>query len=105
MQLVIFEYRLRDDADRDAYTALNQRLYDLVAADPRYGFIGDEAIDRPDGSRIVFEQFEHREGVRLWYHNPEHRVAQQRGRDEFYEWYRVRRCTVDEEYSRMAAPA
>lgn len=98
MQLVIFEYRMRDDADREAYNALNEHLYALVRSDPRYGFVGDEAIDRPDGSRIVFEQFEHPEGIRLWYENPEHRVAQQRGRDDFYEWYRVRRCSVEEDW-------
>jgi heme-degrading monooxygenase HmoA len=104
VQLVIFEYRLRDDADRAAYSALNEHLYEVVR-DPRYGFIGDESLERPDGSRVVLEWFEHAEGIELWYLNPEHRAAQQRGREEFYEWYRVRRCTVDREYQRGRVPA
>jgi heme-degrading monooxygenase HmoA len=102
MHLVLFEYRLRDSADRKAYAALSDHLYDVVASEPHYGFIATETVDRPDGSRLVVEQFRDADGVRAWRSHPEHRVAQQRGRDEFYEWYRVRTFDAVRDWSYAA---
>jgi len=97
MHLTIFEYRLRDDADADAYGELSRRMHAIVEGDPSYGYLGGETLQREDGSRVALEWFGAGDGVKRWARNPDHRVAQRRGRDEFYAWYRVRTLEVERE--------
>ncbi|HZU76988.1 MAG TPA: hypothetical protein VFA70_09510 [Dehalococcoidia bacterium] len=94
--VVLFEYKLREGIDLDAYHTLNDHLYEVVRGDAAYGFLGEESIDREDGSRLVLLRFRDMDGVRRWGANPEHRAAQRRGRDEFYAWYRVSEGAVSE---------
>jgi heme-degrading monooxygenase HmoA len=95
VHVTIFEYRLRDDADIDAYNELSERMHAIVDGDPSYGHLASQTLQRDDGSRVALEWFESGDGVRRWAANPQHREAQRRGRDEFYAWYRVRTCAVE----------
>jgi heme-degrading monooxygenase HmoA len=39
-------------------------------------------------------EFENEAALRAWRMHPEHRAAQQKGRDSFYEEYKVQVCEV-----------
>lgn len=39
------------------------------------------------------------EAISKWKEQIDHQVAQKLGRDNWYEWYRVRICKVEQEYS------
>lgn len=103
--VVIFEYRLRPGVDLAEYAALSQRLEARAASHARFGYIDMHGIETEDGAHIVVERFTDRERMRNWATDPEHRAAQKRGREEFYEWYRVTVSEVERDYGFGDVPA
>jgi heme-degrading monooxygenase HmoA len=104
MVIVLFEYAMRDGVDLDAYSALATRLQARAAADPAFGYLGQQGYERDDGSMLFVERFTDLDSVRRWAEDPEHRAAQRRGREEFYTWHRVRVLSLEREYVRGAPP-
>jgi heme-degrading monooxygenase HmoA len=98
-QIVVFEYRMRRDADLDAYERLSAAMYELAASDEKYGLVGIASYRGDSGTTVVVEWFKNKESMRRWVVEPAHREAQRRGRDEFFEWFRVWVGTVDRSYS------
>ncbi len=99
MHLVIFEYRLRPDADTRAYSELSASMHRFIEADPSFGYLGGSVSTHEDGTVVAIECFTDREKMRAWRTFPAHREAQRRGREEFYSWYRTRSCEVERENS------
>ena len=97
--VVVFEYGLRPDVDLDAYAQLSERLEARAASDERFGYIDMQSFVAEDGTHVVVERFTDRERMRNWATDPEHRAAQQRGREEFYAWYRVSVSEVERDYT------
>lgn len=98
MYVNVFEYRLRDDVDRDAYQARAESMYALVTSHPRYGFIEMKSYPINDREGVVIERFASLEGARLWAADPEHQATMQYGREYVYAWYRGAACVLDHEY-------
>lgn len=71
--------------DGQGYDETAERLDELVAAVP--GFLGMESAGTPGGLGITVGYFRDEEAIKAWQSDPEHRVAQRRGRAQWYESY------------------
>ena len=58
------------------------------------GFIDIKTFTADDGERVSLVMFESPETQAAWRTQAEHRAAQKRGRDEFYESYAIQVCRV-----------
>lgn len=88
--VTVFRSRLRPDADERGYGPLAALMEERARAMP--GFVDFKGFSAPDGERvsiIVFDTLEHQAA---WRDDPEHREAQRRGREEFYEEYSLSVC-------------
>ena len=94
----LFRFRMRDlaPAQREEYGSTAERLLKLASAMP--GFISFRRYISEDGETLVMVEFASAEALAAWRDQPEHRRAQQRGREEFYAEYQVVNCAVIREY-------
>ncbi len=91
MIVTVFRSRLRSEA-RDDYVSLAERMSELARTMP--GYISHKGFWAEDGERVTIVEFENEATMRAWRMHPEHRAAQQKGRDSFYEEYKVQVCEV-----------
>jgi len=94
--VVIFKTHLRNGADSEAYRKTSRRMHELVEQMP--GFISIKAYTGEDGEEIDLVRFASEEALKAWKEQPEHREAQRRGREEFYDRYSVQACKVVRDY-------
>lgn len=94
--VVIFKTHLRPGADEAAYGGVSKSMHDLVDAMP--GFISIKEYMAEDGEVIDVARFEDEAALEAWKTHPEHREAQRRGREEFYDRFYVQACRVFREY-------
>lgn len=80
----------------DGYSAMADRMLEL--ASQQAGFLGVESVRRADGVGITASYWSSLESIRAWKAVSEHRAAQELGRSQWYESYRVRVCRVEREY-------
>lgn len=90
MVIIVFRARLRPDADQQAMTQLGQRMYQLATSMP--GYISYKDFAAGDGENVSIVEFESHETLAAWRDHPEHKTAQQRGRDEFFSEYHIQVC-------------
>ncbi|MBI3191051.1 MAG: antibiotic biosynthesis monooxygenase [Pedosphaera parvula] len=83
-------------ATDEGYGAMAQRMVDLAAQQP--GFLGVESVRGTDGLGITVSYWQSLEAIARWKAQSEHRVAQQKGKDVWYQHYRLRICRVEREY-------
>ena len=94
---VIFSSVRTDDAD--GYGTMADRMVELAHGQP--GFLGVESARNEPGQRslgITVSYWESLDAIRNWKQNAEHRIAQQTGRDRWYESYKTRICKVERDY-------
>jgi len=60
------------------------------------GFLGVDSARNEIG--ITVSYWESLEAIKNWKQNSEHLFAQQKGRTNWYSWYKVRICKVEREY-------
>ncbi len=94
--VVIFKTHLREGADSEAYRRTSRRMHELVEQIP--GFISIKAYTGEDGEEIDLVRFANEDALKVWKEQPEHREAQRRGREEFYDRYSVQACKVVRDY-------
>lgn len=70
------------------------RMVELARDQP--GFLGVESARESVG--ITVSYWESVDAIRRWKQHAEHLIAQQTGRDRWYESYRVRICRVERDY-------
>ncbi len=105
MIVTVFRSRLMPGL-KDEYIALVDRMVELAKATP--GYIAHKGFTADDGERCTIVEFESEEGQRAWRMNPEHREAQKKAREIYYETYSVQICELKRESkfdrkARMAA--
>lgn len=93
--VTVFRNRLRDDLDGYEETADDM----LAIASALPGFLSFKQFTAPDGERLAVIEFDSWEHQQAWANQPDHRVAQRRGRDEWYAEYRIQVCRVVSERS------
>ena len=96
MVIVLVRTKLRPDADRDAYDALNEQMYGIVQTMP--GFIAAQSYASSEGEELGMIRFASLEALRAWREHPDHVIAQQRGKSEFYASYMIEVCEVVRAY-------
>ncbi len=93
--VTVFRSRLRHDAP--GYDDEVRRMVELARAMP--GFVEIKTFRADDGERVSLVTFASPEAHEGWCDHAEHRVAQRRGRQEFYEEYLIQVCRVASERS------
>lgn len=83
----------RTDGDND-YGAMATLMEDL--AKKQTGFLGIESAREAIG--ITVSYWESLEAIASWKRDTDHKIAQQKGRTDWYTWYKVRICKVEREY-------
>ena len=96
MVIAMFKAEKREGVDPAEYQRTAQRMMELVKHMP--GFISFKGCTTDDGESFAMATFESEASLEAWHDHPEHRAAQQRGYEEFYESVWVRVCTVTREY-------
>lgn len=84
MVIVVFRSRLRAE-HADEFHDLAGQMLELAESMP--GFISYTSFRSEDGERCSIIELESDEHLRAWREHPEHRAAQQTGRERFYEEY------------------
>jgi heme-degrading monooxygenase HmoA len=87
MVIALFEFRLRADIDVAEWEQTFERMVGLASEMP--GLISIDGYDSPDGMRLAVVRYESDEALQAWKNHPEHAQAQARGREAFFDAYRV----------------
>jgi heme-degrading monooxygenase HmoA len=96
MVIITFRTRLKDGIDMQELEQIGARMYELGSAMP--GFIAYKDFAAQDGESLTLVQFADLESLATWRDHPEHRAAQQRGREEFFSEYHIQVSTLVREY-------
>jgi heme-degrading monooxygenase HmoA len=78
----------------DGYTEMAQKMEALAKAQKAY--LGIDSARNQIGVTVSY--WESLEAIKEWKTNTEHLLAQQKGREQWYNWYNVRICKVEREY-------
>lgn len=89
---VIFTSKLSDMTD--GYSEMAIHMEELAAQ--QEGFLGIESARNELGLTISY--WSSLEAIKTWKHNTDHLVAQKRGNEDWYSWYKVRICKVERDY-------
>lgn len=87
MVVIVFRNRLAPGAAEAGYGPTAARMLELARAMP--GFISFKLFTAADEERVAIIEFDSEEHLAAWRNHPEHRAAQQRGREAFYSEYRL----------------
>lgn len=97
MVVIVFRTRLKPGAQLEKMAQVGARMYEIASAMPGYLSYKDFAAE--DGENVSVIEFESLETLAAWREHPEHKIAQQQGRDEFFSEYHVQICTPVRDYS------
>lgn len=94
---VVFVSR-RTVVDDEGYAAMAEQMETLAAQRP--GYLGIDAVRDP-ATRvgITISYWRDAASARAWKQVGEHLVAQQLGRERWYEWYETHVATVERSYA------
>jgi heme-degrading monooxygenase HmoA len=79
----------------EGYAETSARMFELAAE--QEGFLGVESA-RDDSLGITVSYWSSLEAIRAWRRNAEHRIAQERGRSDWYREYAIRVARVERAY-------
>ncbi|MFC5468989.1 antibiotic biosynthesis monooxygenase family protein [Cohnella suwonensis] len=86
----------RTDGD-NGYGKMADRMEEL--ARKQSGFLGVESARDVSGAGITVSYWDSLEAIAGWKRDEAHQVAQEKGKQVWYESYKVRICKVEREYS------
>ena len=95
---VIFTSRKKSD---EGYSETSNRMIELAQQQP--GFISYESARGDDGLGITVSYWKDLESIKAWKSNAEHRIAQARGKREWYAEYKVRVAKIEYEYNFLSS--
>lgn len=78
----------------EGYDAMAEQIEALAKA--QVGFLGIESSRNSIG--ITVSYWESLDAIKNWKQQTDHLVAQQKGKQDWYNWYKVRICKVEREY-------
>tara|TARA_R110000751_G_scaffold209420_2_gene313294 strand:+ start:281 stop:604 length:324 start_codon:yes stop_codon:yes gene_type:complete len=76
------------------YAEMSNQMENL--AKQQDGFLGIESARNEVG--ITVSYWKSLEAIKNWKQQTDHLIAQQKGRTDWYSWYKVRICKVEREY-------
>lgn len=80
--------------DTKGYNKMAEKME--ILAKQQEGYLGIDSARSNVG--ITVSYWESLEAIKNWKANTEHMLAQQKGREQWYNWYNVRICKVEREY-------
>jgi heme-degrading monooxygenase HmoA len=89
---VIFTSEVNDALD--GYEDMGQRMVEL--AEEQEGYLGIESARQEIG--ITVSYWKDLDSIRKWKMNAEHRIAQEKGKTQWYRNYKTRICLVERDY-------
>lgn len=89
MVVVVFNIKHRSDFPLDEYEQLGARMGELASSMAGFAGMDYAAIE---GGELLVVRFESHEDLKAWREHPEHREAQQRGRERYFAHYRIEVC-------------
>jgi heme-degrading monooxygenase HmoA len=87
--VTVFRSRLRPEAI-DEYEPRAAEMFALAHTMP--GLVDVKSFTADDGERVTLVTFADPASQRAWREHPDHRLAQQAGRDRFYAEYSIQVC-------------
>ncbi len=90
---------LRTDGD-NGYSSMADAMVNLASTQP--GFLGIESVREVLG--ITVSYWDSLNSIAAWKQNSAHLAAQRRGREIWYESFKVRICRVERDYDLAASP-
>jgi heme-degrading monooxygenase HmoA len=93
--VTVFRSRLRDV--HDGYDEMAEAME--AAARTMPGFVDFKSFVAEDGERVSIAVFDSAENHAAWRNHSDHRVAQQRGRAEWYAEYHIQVCQLIAEHT------
>lgn len=96
MVVVVFRSRLKAGTEQEI-EAVGARMYELATSMPGFRSYRDYAA--ADGEAVAIVEFESHETLAAWRDHPEHRQAQQAGRDRWFSEYRITVCDAVRDYA------
>lgn len=91
MVVIVFRSRPNPKFEAEA-TRLGERMYSLAVNMP--GFVSYKEFEATDGEVVSLVEFESHAQLEAWRDHPEHRGAQQRGRDDLFTEFQIQVCDV-----------
>ena len=81
----------------EGYTETAAQIGALARLQP--GFLGMESAQDDCSLEITISYWKDEESIRTWHQQLDHRVAQKRGKEKWYDAYHVRVAKVERAYS------
>lgn len=78
----------------EGYSEMAQLMEKLAKQQP--GFLGIESARNETG--ITVSYWQNLQSIKNWKANIDHLGAQQKGREQWYKYYKIRICKVEREY-------
>ncbi len=86
---------IRTDVE-EGYAEMAEQMVNL--AKHQKGFLGVESARSSDGSGITISYWQTMDDILHWKEHSVHQIAQTKGRDQWYKYYKTRICKVEREY-------
>jgi heme-degrading monooxygenase HmoA len=93
--VTIFRSRLNSE-HAPAYNEVAARMKALAEGMP--GFVSFKTFWADDQERVSIVEFESEEALHAWRNHPDHRKAQQLGRERFYSEFQIQVCSILRQY-------
>jgi heme-degrading monooxygenase HmoA len=84
---------IRNSQDK-GYAQMSKHMEELAKSQP--GYLGFESAKDEIGISISY--WESLESISKWKANLQHQAAQEKGKNTWYKWYKIRTCLVEREY-------
>lgn len=84
---------VRTDVEEEQYGDMADRMVELAAQ--QSGYLGMEHARTPDGAGITVSYWADKESIAAWREHAEHKIAQQYGREKWYQSFALRIAKVE----------
>lgn len=85
---------IRTEKGEKEYTIMAELMLNLAKQQP--GFLGEESARNAVG--ITVSYWKDLESIKAWKQQTDHKLAQQKGKADWYQQYKTRICKVDRDY-------
>ncbi|HET7528429.1 MAG TPA: antibiotic biosynthesis monooxygenase [Burkholderiaceae bacterium] len=96
MIIVVFRAYVRPDADLPTLGRVAERMAELAKETP--GLISYKDYTAEDGENVTVVEFASEPELIAWRQHPEHVLAQERARRDFFSDYHIQVCRVERSY-------
>lgn len=84
---------VRNEGDK-GYSQMSEKMVEMVKNSP--GYLGHESVRNEIG--ITVSYWRNLEDIKNWKNNNSHMIAQKKGKEKWYDCYKVRICKVESDY-------